>query len=192
MKNLWERILNGESEPSVEIREEIARLTSDGKKLEEALPGFSQDLERAQKALLAESPGALEAVKKAEMALSESKSKISAIASILQDLNAALKRALVDERTRRQSEIVASVAAIDEQASKKRDELVTAYSRACALYVELTGREPHNLDYRFFMDYDLTKPLRDRLEEIPPGGPSLFRQREALESESARLRKPVI
>lgn len=185
----WQEILNGESQPSGVIEEEIKTLTSSGQELQASLPGLLKSLEEARKSLLAEVPGSLEKVKEAEMEISENKNKLAGLSSVLEDLNMALQEALSAEKAKRQREIIAEVAAIDEQASKKRDELVTAYARACALYVEITSREFHNLDYHYFVNYNLEKMLRESIQELLPGGPSLLRQRQILTDESTRLER---
>ena len=189
----WQQILNGKNQSSNTIKEEILTLTNNGKELESGLVELEATLQELQKRLLAEDSG-FDEVQKAERAISENKSKASAIKDILKDLGTELQKSLIAETKNRQEEIVKKIAAIDAEATEKRIELVETYARACILYAEITGQDPSRLSFDFFLNNRMTDELHRQIDAgiSEKEGPSLYSRREQLLRESTQLIKKSI
>ncbi len=190
----WQKMLKNEIHDSGTIRVEIQKLKDSRQKMKADSIELESSLGDLQRDLLAEdSPGALEQVTQAERAISESRSKIAAIASILDDLGTALEKALANEQARRQSKIISEVAVIDEQIAETRLEIVEHFAKAAALYENATGQDPTKFGFDFIFNNRLIDAFSKRIEEFSTNGQgsSLYQKRQALSTEAARLRKGI-
>lgn len=185
----WQSILEGKKTNSIEIKDEISNLTNSGQKMESELVDLESSLQGLQKDLLAGVPNGLEAVRTTEARISEHRNKRAGISSVIEELENKLKEVLVDEKNDRLTEIIAETKKIDAQIAEIRLEILEYYANAAALYVNITGSPYHYID-NFFENYNLSRDLRQRIDELSTGqGISLHRRRKALSNESVRLRK---
>lgn len=186
----WKKILTGNNNhSSIKIKAEIESLINDREQLEAQDAELETSLQGLQIDLLSDDPGALKAVKEAEASINENKNRVSAIQSVVKSLERKLEESLINEKNNRQIEIIKETAIIDEHVAEKRLELVKAYSKACALYTDLTGREYSKLSFNFFIDCKLSKDVHDEVEGLERLPINLFRQRENLLNEGNSLRK---
>lgn len=151
----WKKILTGGNHSSNEIQEEIKTLSDNRQQLEAKNTELETSLQKLQIDLLAEAPGAAKSIRNAESEISQNGNKIAAISNIIEDLEKKFNNALVREKNDRQSEITSEIEEIDKQATEARNELVKAYARAAALYINLTGRRASELSFDYFLDYKL-------------------------------------
>ncbi len=198
MSTLWKEMLTGKGGySSSEIQNEIERLKSLGLKMENEQPGFEKGLAEARKELLAEEgPGSFGKVQKAEMAISENKSKASAIKDILKDLGTALEKALTSEVIKKQAGIRQEIAKINDEVLEFQQKILKHFSAAAILVNKLHGneRQDQNLSYEFFrrcnLSTELSRQIAAGLSEKE--GLSLYTQREQLTRQSEQLRKQSI
>ena len=188
----WQKILKSDKTQSSEtVKAEIQRLEGSRQKMKADLIELESSLGDLQQDLLAELPGALDAVRAAESHISENRNKIAAIERIVRDLEIKLTEALANERARRQSEIISEISVIDEQIAETRLLIVDHFAKAAALYKNVTNEDPTRFGFEFIFNHDLTSVFGKRVSEIEADnqGSSLYLKRRALVAESDRLRK---
>ena len=192
MKN-FQKILNGEIQTSTEIKNEIKALTGSGQETEANLPELEKTLEKARTDLLAETPGAMDKIKKAEEAISENKNKKLGISGILKDLNLALEKALTSETIKRQAEFKQEIAKIGDEVLELQQKILKHFSAAATFVNKLHGneREDLNLGYDYFRRCNLSEELQRQIAAgtADQEGVSLYTRREQLQREIERLSK---
>ena len=192
---IWQKILNGKGdfESSTEIEKEIQALTEAGRRLEANLPELEKTLEKARTDLLAETPGSMDKVTRAEGAISETRNKSAAIKSVVKNLNVALEKAFSSETIKRQAEITREISAIGDKISKLQKEALSHFSKAAIITNQIFGNErlDHRLSYGFFLDCNLSEELSRQIEAgiSEQEGLSLYTRREQLTRMSEQLSK---
>ena len=185
----WQKVLKGEIQTSIEIKDEINNLTRSGQEMEKDLPGLERTLKKARQDLLAESPNASDRVKEAEKAISANTSKISAISDILKTLDVALAKALTSETIKKQAEITQEIAAIDDEVSELHKEILENFAKSAVLVNKLHGheRQDQRLSYGFFQRCNLSEELHRQIAAgvTEQQGVSLYTRREQLSREKA-------
>lgn len=186
----WKKILTGNNQySSIKIKAEIESLINDQNQLKAKNAELESCLQQLQIELLADAPGALKAIKETEAEIGGNKNKISAISSVIEDLEKKLADALILEKENRQGAIISETALIDEQIAEIRLAIVEHFAKAAALYQGVTGNDAIRLNLDFFINYRLDDKLRELIAENSSDETTLYRKRENLSNEAIRLRK---
>ncbi len=189
----WQQILQNKIHDSGTIRIESQKLNDSRQKMKADLIELESSLGDLQQDLLAELPGALEAVRATEASISELQNKGAATESVIKELEIKLTEALTNEQARRLKEIISKTALIDEQMAVRRLEIVEHFAKAAALYENVTGQDPTRFGFDFVFNHQLIDVFSNRIAEISANeqGASLYQKRQALCTENARLSKGI-
>ncbi len=192
---IWQRIKKGEIQDSGTIRAESQKLKDSRQKMKADLIELESSLKSLQQDLLAENPGALDAVRATEASIAELRNKGAATESVIKDLEKKLEEALGNEQARRQAEITQKIAAIDNEVLELRQKALSYFSKAAIIINKLFGNEgsDQNLSYDFFQRCNLSTELHKQIDAgiSEQEALCLSTKREHLLRESTQLNKSI-